>query len=66
MTVTLLVQIDETGKLQGAKVVSGRAGHGFDEAAIKVVNLARWSPGYVAGKPTRMAHRVPVVFTLDE
>lgn len=65
-TVVVLVQIDELGILKSAKIVSGKAGYGFDEAAIKIVNLARFSPGYVKGKPVKMSHRVPINFTLDE
>ncbi len=65
-TVVILVQIDETGALKSAKIASGKAGYGFDEAAIKIINLARFSPGYVAGKPVKMSHRVPINFTLDE
>lgn len=65
-TVVVLVQIDETGALKSAKIASGKAGYGFDEAAIKIINLARFSPGYVAGKPVKMSHRVPINFTLDE
>ena len=65
-TVVVLVQISETGKLMGARVVNGKAGYGFDEAAIKIVKLARFTPGYVKGKPVKMAHRLPITFTLDE
>lgn len=65
-TVVVLVQIDETGALKSAKIASGKAGYGFDEAAIKIINLARFSPGYIAGKPVKMSHRVPINFTLDE
>ncbi len=65
-TVVVLVQIDETGALKSAKIASGKAGYGFDEAAIKIINMARFSPGYVKGKPVKMSHRVPINFTLDE
>ncbi|TGM58654.1 energy transducer TonB [Leptospira adleri] len=64
--VIVIVQIDEQGNLQGAKVASGKAGFGFDEAAIKIVKMARWSPGYVQGRPTRMSHRVPISFNLED
>jgi len=64
--VVLLVQIDETGKLVSAKIVSGKAGYGFDEAAMKIIQLAKFTPGYVGGKPVKMAHRIPINFTLDE
>jgi periplasmic protein TonB len=64
--VIVLIQVDENGKLQSAKIVSGKAGYGFDEAAITVTNMARYSPGYVKGKPVKMAHRMPLVFTLPD
>ena len=64
--VVVLVQIDDSGKLISSKIVSGKAGYGFDEAAIKIINMTRFTPGYVSGKPTKMAHRVPINFTLDE
>lgn len=65
-TVVVMVQIDETGALKGAKIVSGKAGYGFDEAAMKIINLARFTPGYVGKTPVKMAHRVSINFTLEE
>jgi len=65
-TVVVLAQIDEKGQMQGYKIVSGRAGYGFDEAALQVMRRARFSPGYDNGKPTKMAHRFPIVFELDD
>ncbi|WCL47696.1 energy transducer TonB [Leptospira sp. GIMC2001] len=65
-TIVVMVQIDERGQLLGTKVVSGKAGYGFDEAAIKIVRRARFAPGYLDGKPTRMAHRLPINFTLED
>ena len=64
-TVTMLVQIDETGKLMSAKVVSGKAMYGFNEAAIEVTNRMRFSPGYKAGKRVKMAHYMPIKFVLE-
>ncbi|WP_000776115.1 energy transducer TonB [Leptospira interrogans] len=64
--VVVVVQIDEHGNLQGAKIASGKAGFGFDEAALKIVKLARWSPGYLQGRPTKMSHRVPISFNLED
>ncbi|UOG32421.1 energy transducer TonB [Leptospira noguchii] len=64
--VVVVVQIDEHGNLQGAKIASGKAGFGFDEAALKIVKLARWSPGYVQGRPTKMSHQVPISFNLED
>jgi protein TonB len=64
--VVVMVQVNEKGELIGAKVVSGRAGYGFDEAAIQIVKRARFAPGYLEGRPTKMAHRLPINFTLEE
>ena len=64
--VIVLIQVDENGKLNSAKIVSGKAGYGFDEAAIKVTNMARYSPGYVKGKPVKMSHRMPLSFVVPD
>jgi periplasmic protein TonB len=65
-TVVMLVQIDETGKMMGAKIVSGKAGYGFDEAAMEIIKRVKFTPGYFKGKPTRMAHRLPITFSLED
>lgn len=64
--VVLLVQVNEDGSLQSAKIVSGRAGYGFDEAALKLIKRVRFSPGYVQGQPKKMAHRLPITFSLED
>jgi len=64
--VVMVVQVDEKGKLISAKIVSGEAGYGFDEAAMRIVNLIRFSPGYIKGRPVRMSHRMPIHFTLED
>ncbi len=64
-TVTLLVQVDEKGKLVSAKIASGKAQFGFNSAAMKVVRRARFSPGYKSGKPVAMAHYLPIRFVLE-
>jgi protein TonB len=64
-TVTVLVQVDEKGKLMGASIASGQAMYGFNEAALKVVNRARFYPGYKDGKPVRMAHHLAIRFVLE-
>jgi len=33
---------------------------------MKIIRLAKFTPGYVGGKPVKMAHRIPINFTLDE
>ncbi len=65
-TVILSVQIDETGTLKSAKIVSSKIGYGFEEAAIKIIHKAKFLPGYAKGKPVKMTHRIPIHFTLDE
>jgi len=64
--VYVLIQVDEKGILKSAKLTSGKAGYGFDEAAMKIVNRVRFAPGYVSGKPTRMTHKLPITFVLED
>ena len=64
-TVTVLVQIDEKGKLMSASIASGQAMYGFNEAALKVIHRARFAPGYKEGKPVKMAHHLPIRFVLE-
>lgn len=65
-TVVMLVQVNEDGSLESAKIVSGKAGYGFDDAAMTIIKRVRFSPGYVQGKPRKMAHRMPILFSLDD
>jgi protein TonB len=64
--VVVLLQIDETGKLITANIASGKAPYGFKEQALKVVNRARFSPGYKDGKRVKMAHYMNVSFRLED
>jgi protein TonB len=64
-TVTVLVQIDEKGKLMGFSIASGQAMYGFNEAATKVIQRARFAPGYKSGRPVKMAHYIPIRFVLE-
>ncbi len=48
--VTLLVTLDETGRVSEA-TVTGPLGHGFDEAATEAVRRFRFSPAEVDGVP---------------
>ncbi|HOP62831.1 MAG TPA: energy transducer TonB [Spirochaetota bacterium] len=63
--VTVLVQIDEKGSLISANIASGKAPYGFNEQALKAVKRMRFSPGYKSGKRVKMAHYLPVTFTLE-
>lgn len=63
--VVLVVQVDDHGKLISAKIVSGKAGYGFDEAAMKIIQMIRFSPGYISGRPVKMSHRMPIYFSLE-
>jgi protein TonB len=65
-TVIMLVQVNEDGTLESAKIVSGKAGYGFEEAAMKIAKRIRFSPGYVQGQPRKMAHRMPINFNLED
>ena len=48
--VTLLVSLDETGRVTEAEV-TGSAGHGFDEAAAEAVRQFVFSPAEIDGAP---------------
>ncbi len=65
-TVVVLAQIDESGKLMSRKVISGKAPYGFNDAALKVMDRCRFSPGYKSGKRIKMTHNFPVTFVLSE
>ena len=64
-TVILMVQIDENGNLNNAKIISNKVGYGFEEAAMQVIEMLEWSPGYVKGVATKMAHTIPINFNLE-
>jgi protein TonB len=64
--VTVLIQVDENGKLITAKIVSGKALYGFNEEAIRMVKNARFSPGYKDGKRVKMAHHLIVNFVMPD
>jgi TonB family protein len=49
-TVSLELEIDESGDVTGARVLSP-AGHGFDEAALEAAKQFRFVPATRAGKP---------------
>lgn len=63
--VLVRIQVEADGTLRSARIVSPPAGFGFDEAAMKVVNMARFSPGYVRGRPVKMVHDLPIRFYLE-
>lgn len=64
-TVFVMVKIDERGNLQGAEIVSDRAGFGFDEAALMVVRRMRFRPGRKGGKAVKMLCKLPITFELN-
>jgi periplasmic protein TonB len=63
--VTVLIQVDEKGNLITANIASGPAPFGFNEQAMKVINRVRFRPGYKGGHPVKMAHHLPITFTLE-
>lgn len=64
-TVTVLIQVNERGELISAKIASGDAPYGFNDAALEIVHKARFSPGYKAGERVKMVHYLPVDFVLN-
>ncbi|MDX1956953.1 MAG: TonB family protein [Leptospiraceae bacterium] len=66
-TLVMLIRVDELGNLVSAKIVSGKAGFGFDRAAEEVVRKVRFLSGHdMKGKPVKMSHRLVINFTLDD
>jgi protein TonB len=63
--VQVRVQVDCDGTLKSAALPDERAGYGFDEAALKIVRLARFRPGYKDGKPVRMNHMLTFKFEME-
>jgi len=63
--VTVLIQVDERGNLITANIASGPSPYNFNGAAIKAVKRMRFSPGYKAGQRVKMAHNLPIHFTLE-
>lgn len=64
--VVVRIQVDDGGRLISSSVVSRAAGFGFDEAAIEVLNRARFVPGYKDGTPVKMVHDLAIRFMLDK
>ncbi len=63
--VALQVQVDERGVLRSARIISRKSGYGFDEAAMKVIRMVRFRPGYHKGKPVKMNHELTIRFVLE-
>ncbi|MDX1956952.1 MAG: TonB family protein [Leptospiraceae bacterium] len=66
MLVVMFIQVDEFGNLVSYKIVSGKAGYGFDSEAETVIKRIRFAPGYIKGKPVKMSHRLPLKFSIQD
>jgi periplasmic protein TonB len=64
-TVFVTVQIEENGNLKSARLAAEKAGYGFDEAALKIIRLIRFRPGYKSGRPVKMNHTLAFKFELE-
>jgi protein TonB len=62
-TVTLMIVVDETGKVTRAKVVGG-PGHGLNEAALSAIRRFRFKPAVREGKPVSVETRFAYTFEL--
>lgn len=61
--VTLEIEISDQGEVTDA-VVTGPAGHGFDEAALAAARKLRFSPAEIDGKPAAVRIEYRFDFTL--
>lgn len=58
--------VEKDGRITDIQV-SRAAGHGFDEEAKRVLELApQWKPGIQNGKPVRVRYTMPINFTIQE
>ncbi|HYD42721.1 MAG TPA: TonB family protein [Anaeromyxobacter sp.] len=64
-TVTLELEISASGEVTDA-VVTGPAGHGFDEAALAAARKLRFSPAEIDGKPSAVRIEYRFDFVLRE
>lgn len=64
--VLLSFVIEKDGHLSNI-VVERAAGYGFDEEALRVLELAKaWKPGMQNGQPVRVKYLIPINFQLSE
>ncbi|PKL35284.1 MAG: energy transducer TonB [Spirochaetae bacterium HGW-Spirochaetae-1] len=64
-TVMVNIRVDERGTLDSVRVASEPAGYGFDEAAVRILKLARFRPGYKNGRRVKMNHTIAFTFQLE-
>lgn len=58
--------VERDGRLTDI-VVTGKAGYGMDEEAVRVLKLAKpWKPGRQNGQPVRVRYSIPMNFQLTE
>jgi protein TonB len=62
-TVTLMIVVDEAGKVTRAKVLGG-PGHGLNEAALSAIRRFRFKPAQREGKPVSVETRFAYTFEL--
>lgn len=55
--------VNERGEVENPQVIRGIGG-GCDEEAIRVVKIAKFSPGLQRGRPVRVQYNLPVIFTI--
>ena len=55
--------VNERGEVENPVIMRGIGG-GCDEEAIRVVKLAKFTPGMQRGRPVRVQYNLPVIFTI--
>jgi TonB family protein len=65
-TVVVRFAVNADSTLSDIKIVGKKAGHGFDEAAIKLVQgSGRWVPAHVEGRHIKSYIQLPVNFSIS-
>ncbi|GEM_PF-5868411 len=63
-TVILEADIDTEGKIINIRIIK-KAGFGFDEAALNMIKMSKFSPAYSNGKPVPVRMRFTILFKLE-
>ena len=62
--VTIQFIVNEKGEVENPRVIRGIGG-GCDEAALRVVSNAKFTPGLQRGRPVKVQYSLPIIFRLS-
>ncbi|RYE59035.1 MAG: TonB family protein [Sphingobacteriales bacterium] len=66
-TLYITFVIEKDGSLTGIKPEGRKLGFGFEEEAVRVLELSKkWNPGLHVGKPVRVKYNIPLKFAMPK